>query len=232
MAFENQAKQYSITYNKTSNVYMAIIFPSLTIVPLFLLIAFKLPTLPDWGLISLVSAILAIAIAFTLYMVKRISPKGMLTLNDTGFVIEFFNKDMFTPGTIEITTNDITNFYPGENNGNCYLNFSTTTKPSNFSISAYSKTDEDKDAFGDLMMAIATLIDKKNETKSESEAPITVISVYQRGWMKVLLVILAIFIIASTIVELIGAMADSAVWVWVVVIPIVLFILIRIFRKK
>lgn len=204
--------QYYITYNKTINLVLAMVFIPLTITPFFVLMAIYFPNLPEWAIFTIIFALLGVAVLFTLYSVKKLSPKGTLILNDDGFIVEFSDQNIFTPRSFEIKLHEISNFYPEVGEGGAYMSFTTSVRPYKFNISAAGKKEEETDSFNELMIAIAEMVDKRNETKAGDEQPTTVISVYQRGWMRALIIISGIVVLAIAVGNIIVPVADGIGW--------------------
>ncbi len=215
-------KKYKINYNKTINIVLALILPSLTIIPVLVLLAMYMSHLPDWGVGSIIAFFMVGIGLYTFYIIKKISPKGILTLRDDGFVVEFSETGFFVPGPFEIKIKDITNFFAEGNNAGYYMSFTTDIYPAKFNIGSVSKKEEDLASFTELMGAIAVMIDSYNKSKSEYSAPdepvITNVTMYERGWAKVLVAFSIIVFVGLLIMCIVMPSADSLGWVRLVAI--------------
>jgi hypothetical protein len=205
--------QYSIRYGKTSTVILAIIIPSLCFVPGFVSLAY-IPDLPDWGLLTLVFVILGIDIVFTLAVVKKLNPKAILTLSDDGFYIEFESKGFPAPRSFDVKTSQIRNCYSDDNNGSYYISFSLDGPPGNFNIGAASKARQDETSFAELMLAVAEMVDRTNETgmNAPGSQPIAAVTMYERTWAKVLVVCIIVVVVAAICMNLLMTDLKTTSW--------------------
>jgi hypothetical protein len=158
-------KQYNIRYDKTINILLALIFPPLLGIPALIIAAVYFPGLPEWALVSIIVTSFSLAIGLSFYVIKRVSPYGILTLNDDGFVVDFPQKTFFTPGSFEIKISDIIQVSMKGNKVGYYMRFSTNTNQAEFNISQGSKSEEDGAAFQELMVTLYRMIGDETKIK-------------------------------------------------------------------
>lgn len=151
-------KQFSIRFDKTHNIVLALILPPMLIIPLIVVMAVYFPHLPDWVIGGTIAVFMVLILVYTLLLVKRLSPKGVLLLYPDRFVVEFPNKTAFTPRDFEIMAQDIEKCVAGVTQAGFYLRFVTSVTPRRFNLSAGSKNDDDTEAFEDLMRAIGAML--------------------------------------------------------------------------
>ena len=159
-------KQYKVTYSKIINLVLAMTLPCLLIIPAIVLIARYLPDLPDWGVGSIITVLMLLIIGIALKATFGMISKGVLILNDDGFVVEFTERKQFTPESFEIKIADITRFKPHIANANFYMSFTTTVAPGQFTISGNNNRDaEDMVTFLELMQTIAKMVEENTNEK-------------------------------------------------------------------
>lgn len=155
-------KQYKVTYSKIINLVLAMTLPCLLIIPAIILMARYLPDLPDWAVGSIITVLMLLIIGIALKATFSMISKGVLILNDDGFVVEFTERKRFTPESFEIKIADITRFKPHIENANFYMSFTTTVAPGQFTISGNNNRDaEDMATFLELMQTIAQMVEEK-----------------------------------------------------------------------
>jgi len=215
-------QQYNIRVTNTARVVLTLIFIPLLIVPILVGTALYLPNLPDWFVMVEVCVFLSLAIVATIATVKKVSPVGVVTVNDDGFTVDFPKKSLFTPASFEIKINQVTNFYVEGGNGLYYMSFKTSVVPSGFNIEAVDKKEENMTPFLELMGVISGMVERNNKTfgstsddsatSGGSSAAITSVTMYEKPWAKILVVISVILLIAVVLMAIFKPGSDNASW--------------------
>ena len=150
-------KQYNVTFNKTANIFFAIIFPGLCIGPFIVLLAKFAQGLKDWEVGIIIGLFILLLLFFTLKLVKKMTPVGLLSFTDDAFVLEFRDKGTFIPETFEVRANDIIKCTVGNSNSRYFLRFVTSGVPANFNLSSGSLKKEDVEEFDELMEKVLAM---------------------------------------------------------------------------
>ncbi|MCD6012564.1 MAG: hypothetical protein K0Q79_2426 [Flavipsychrobacter sp.] len=153
-------KQYNIIYSKDLPVFLTVIIVPLLFVPAFLAIAY-IPNLSQATIFSAVVAIMIASIVLTRAVIKVVMPKGMLTLNEDGFVIEFPNKGIFTPGSFEVKFTDILKLYERQKKDIPYLRIITILNPAKFNIEPISRDKDERASFRELTIELSIAVNSK-----------------------------------------------------------------------
>ncbi len=157
-------KQYNVRFDKTINLVLAMIFPPLLIMPVIYLLAKYAPGLHDSEIGIIITVIIVLILVFTLNLVKKLSPQGVLILYEDRFVMEFPNRGAFSPASFEVQIKDILNCYAGVSKAGYYLRFITNSLPEKFNLSAGSAKEEDTEAFDELILLLAAMIAAQGKT--------------------------------------------------------------------
>ncbi len=223
--------QYNIRVTNTTKIVLALVFVPVSVVPAILFMAVKFPNLPDWVVGTTIAVMMILALALTIYMVKRISPQALLALHNDGFDVSFPTKDFFTPSPFSIKISEVTNFFAEGKDGLYYLSFKTSVRPFKFNIEARSKSDEDLASFTELMGKVAQMIIDNNEQAEGTSTTnatayvakahtITSVSMYESWWAKAISVFsLLVFVL---ILGMIAFAPDKAPDSWRLT-PLVIF---------
>lgn len=207
-------KQYYVRLTNTGRVVAALVFTPLLIVPVIIFGAIYGPPMPEWLLFLFIFALLGVALALTIKVIKNISPNVVVTVNDDGFDVDFPDKGRFARAPFKIKTRQIDNYYVEAANGLYYMSFKTSTAPSSFNLESRSRKDEDLTSFAELMVAINALVENRNAQiqTTEDTRPITSVTMYEKPWAKILVVISIIVGVGVLGMALFMPHADNMPW--------------------
>jgi hypothetical protein len=164
---------------------LAIVFPPLFIVPFIVAMA-QFPNLPDWAVWLGIILFMGISIAGVLYLVRQLSIKVIYTIDGNQHHIKVVQPSVLSPSSFSFETQHIRNFATDTTDNGTYVSMHITTYPGRFNIDANSKSEEDINAFYELVGVIEQLVQESNTI---GEATITSKTMYETWWAKLLVVV-------------------------------------------
>lgn len=221
----------------TWKIVLAIIIPALMITPIMVALGLYFPQTPDWAVIAMIIACMAAAVLVVKFIVGKLSAKGLLTLHDDGFQISFAEQNFYTPRPFNVQRENIVNFSVNETNDKYYLSFSVKGKPANFNIEALSGSKAHIADFTELTEVLSVMVGQHNEMDSEDTAPITSISMYQRGWAKVLAILIVSVMLFIPFISAMDIGVKELPWwkqvtFYILALPFLVNFYVQNFKKK
>ena len=153
-------KQYNIVYSKDLPVFLTAIIVPLLFTPAFVAIAY-IPHISQATIFSLVVAIMIISIVVTRAIIQKAMPKGILILKEDGFVIQFLNKGLFTPGSFELKFTEIFKLYERQKKDIPYLRIVTILNSGKFNLEPVSRDKYEWATFKELTYELSIAINAK-----------------------------------------------------------------------
>lgn len=143
-------KQFPVRYGRNYKVVLAIILPSLAIVPfIFWMQGFK--SLEEWKIWLIIFVFLGVIIIMSIWLAMRVYPEAILTINKDEISFSFTAGKLMSPVDFSFNLSDITSFKRHEINGAEYFLFETQNPYRKFQISASTSSVEDLLSFNEAM---------------------------------------------------------------------------------
>lgn len=153
-------KQYTIRYGHNYKVLLAIVLPSLLIIPFILLVQF-LPEMEEWKIWLIIFAFLSALISLTLWLVMRIYPTTLLTIDSDKISLSFKNINFLSPADFSFNIADITSMTSGEIGGDEYFIFEVRNPDCKFQVSPASNEIDDFLSFNEAMVEISEKVNSR-----------------------------------------------------------------------
>ena len=154
-------KQFSVSYGRNYKVVLAIVLPCLLIVPfIFLMQALKF--LEEWKIWVIIFSFLGGIIALALWLVFRVYPSAILSINKNEISLSFKQTSFLSPSDFSFCISDIISFTSNETGGDVYFLFKTQKPFRKFQVSSSSNSIEDVISFNEVMVEISEMINNAN----------------------------------------------------------------------
>ena len=154
-------KQFSVRYGRNYKVVLAIVLPSLLIVPfIFLIQGFK--SLEEWKVWLIIYGFLGMLISLTLWLTFRVYPSTILSINKNEISLSFERTNFISPSDFSFNISDIISFTRRDIGGDEYFLFKTRNPIRKFQVSSSSKSFEDLVSFDEAMLEISEMVYKSN----------------------------------------------------------------------
>lgn len=176
---------YRVKLVQSYKVVLAIIFPPLFILP-FIVVMTQFRDLPDWAVWLAIVTFMAACISSVLYLVRQLSIKVVYTIEGSQHHIEIVQPSILSPSSFSFETQSIRNFATDTTDNGTYASLHITTYPGKFNIEANSKSEEDTNAFYELVGFIEQQVQERNATEGFA---ITSKTMYETWWAKLLVVV-------------------------------------------
>lgn len=237
MLKQQGTQQYDVRVSMTWKIVLAIIIPALMITPIMVALGLYFPQTPDWAVIAVIIACMAAAVLVVKFIVGKLSARALLTLQDDAFHVAFEEQNFYTPESFVVRKENIVNFSVNETNDKYYLSFTMKGKPANFNLEALSSNTEHTAAFAELTEVLSVLVGQHNEMDSEDTEPITSVSTYQRGWAKVLAILIVSVMLFIPFISVMDIGVKELPWwkqvtFYILALPFLVNFYVQNFKKK
>jgi hypothetical protein len=130
-------KQYTVRYGRVYKIVIAMVLPSLSIVPFIWLMRLYAPA-SELDQYLIIFSFLAVLILFSIWVVLRIYPKATLYIDKKEITLCFNGPGFLKPDDFSVPIHDITYLSPANIVGNDYIVFKTKNPSRKFQLSAPS----------------------------------------------------------------------------------------------
>jgi hypothetical protein len=156
-------KQFSVRYGRNYLIVLAIVCPSLLIIP-FIFIMTLFPDLAEWQIWVTIFTFIASIIALSFWLVFNIYPIAVINIRNAEISLTFKRSRLFGPASFSFYSYDILQIKEHTIGSATYFMVETTNPSRKFQISAKSYSLEDSLEFESALFALQKLA----KTKSDS----------------------------------------------------------------
>ena len=150
-------KEFPVRYGRTYKVVLALVLPSLLIIPfIFLMIGFK--ELKEWQEWTIIYTFLGAVIGLSIWLSLRVYPKALFCISRHEISLVFDHDYLLAPSDFTFNVEDITAFKEGTIGTDSYYIFETRNPHRKFQISSVSYKVEDMLDFNEAMAEIGEMV--------------------------------------------------------------------------
>ncbi|MBC7915983.1 MAG: hypothetical protein H7Y07_17875 [Pyrinomonadaceae bacterium] len=149
--------QYQVRYGRNYKVVLAIVLPSLLIVP-FILVLRMYPSLEEWKVWTIIITFLGAISFLSVWLAIRVYPPTILGINGDTISFSFKRADFLSPSDFSFKVADITSITPREIRGDQYYIFEISNPSRKFQVSSASYDWEDSLSFEEAMAEIGEMV--------------------------------------------------------------------------
>lgn len=150
-------KDFPVRYGRIYKVVLALVMPSLLIVPfIFLMIRFK--ELDEWKVWFTIYTFLGAIIGLSIWLALRLYPKALFCISHQEISLVFNRDNLFAPSDFTFNITDISAFKEGIIGTDSYYIFETKNPNRKFQVSAISYKVEDMLDFNEAMADISEMV--------------------------------------------------------------------------
>lgn len=151
-------------YGQNYKVGLAIVLPSLLLIPFILLIA-EFKFIQEWLLWLIIFGFLGFVISLSMWLVFRVYPLTTLIINQNEISLLFKRSGFPGPSNFSFYITDVYSFTQNEIGGREYFIIETQNPFRKFQISSASNSLDDILSFEEAMLQISEMIKKAGDRK-------------------------------------------------------------------
>lgn len=156
--------QYTVRYGQNYKVGLAIVLPSLLLIPFILVIA-EFKFIQEWMLWLIIFGFLGFVISLSMWLVFRVYPIASLHINQNEISLLFKRSGFPGPSNFSFYITDVDSFTQNEIGGREYFIIETRNPFRKFQISSASNSLDDTLSFEEAMLKVSKLVNKAGDRK-------------------------------------------------------------------